>query len=178
MSILRPACYKKFATIINDVYDRFENGSGQPKQDIDSQDQMERFLEDTIVKAFGSKHTGKLTRDTDLFAYGVDSLQATRIRNVITKSIELRGVTLGQNVVYEHPSVSQLARFLLDARGGVSGAKSDEQQHLVMLEMVDRWSNKLLQATQAMGAAVTPVAASPAGHVIVSQWRRTFRLAY
>ena len=31
LSILRPACYKKFAGIIDEIYDRFERGTGAPK---------------------------------------------------------------------------------------------------------------------------------------------------
>ncbi len=167
MSILRPACYKKFAGLIGEIYDCFENGNGQAKKVIETQQDMEAFLEDAVVTALGSKHTGKLSRDTDLFAYGVDSLQATRVRNVIMKSVELGGATLGQNVVYEHPSIAQLATFLLSVKTGKGGGQTVAQQHAVMTQMVDKWSTTLLNLG---GSNVCSLADGPvaSGHVVVS----------
>lgn len=145
MSILRPACYKKFASLINAIYDRFENGVGVAKRDINDLGDMEKFITDTIQAALGTKALQVLTPSTDLFAFGIDSLQATRIRNVIGKSIELNGVILGQNIVYEYPSIRQLSTYIMAAKSGMSQAKTDEQQQQVMLEMVERWSQHLYQ---------------------------------
>ncbi|KAK4688566.1 hypothetical protein P7C73_g1542, partial [Tremellales sp. Uapishka_1] len=142
MSILRPACYKKYKSIIDDIYDRFENGTGQPKQDLTTESDLEAFLIETIESTLKDSKT-KITRETDLFAYGVDSLQATRIRNVISKSLELNGATLGQNIVYEHPSVENLAKYLSSVKAGGDGVKTDEQQHKVMLDFVDKYSSRL-----------------------------------
>lgn len=153
LSILRPACYKKFADIINAVYERYESGSGQAKREITSQEEMQAFLHETISTAIGSKGSD-LTASTDLFAYGVDSLQAMKIRNVITKSLELGNKTLGQNVVYEHPSVRELATFLLTWKAGGEETAGSEQVQKLMLEMVDKWA-----------AAVKPATAPPANHV-------------
>jgi hypothetical protein len=164
MSILRPACYKKFAAVINDIYDRFENGSGQAKREITEQAEMEAFLQDTIITALGSKRSNDLTTETDLFAYGVDSLQATRIRNVISKTVELNGRVLGQNVVYEHPSIKQLAEYLVGIVKGDSGEKTDAQQHEIMLQMVEKWSAKLVKEDPV--AEQVPEAPSR-GHVVV-----------
>lgn len=144
MSILRPACYKLFAPVINEIYDRFERGTGQPKRLITEQGKMELFLTETITTALGEKATTSLKPSTDLFAYGVDSLQATRVRNVISKSLELGDVSLGQNIVHEHPSISQLASFLLALRSGELGDISADKAHATMLSMVDKWSAKLL----------------------------------
>ena len=139
MSILRPACYKLFAPIIDAVYDRFERGSGQPKLDIDDRPTLEQFIIETIDNTLKEKKSG-ITPSTDLFAYGVDSLQATRIRNVLVQRLELgEGRTLGQNIVYEHPSVEQLAEYLLEVKGGAAGGKTVDQQHAAMKAMVDKW---------------------------------------
>jgi hypothetical protein len=84
----------------------------------------------------------------------VDSLQAMKIRNVITKSLELGDKTLGQNVVYEHPSVRELATFLLAWREGGEEKAGSEQVQKLMLEMVDKWAG-----------AVKPATKPPADHV-------------
>ncbi len=163
MSILRPACYKKFAPLIDDIYERFENGNGQAKQIITDLAAMEAFLKQTIVAALGSKHSNTLNSTTDLFAYGVDSLQATRIRNVISKTVELNGKILGQNVVFEYPSITQLAAYLIGVVHGNTGEKTDSQQEDTMLKMVDKWSRKLITTS-----TTTEDVVSPSQHVVVS----------
>ncbi|CCM04467.1 uncharacterized protein FIBRA_06647 [Fibroporia radiculosa] len=108
MSILRPACYAKFKDIIESVYDRFENGTGVNKLDL-SRPELEDFILNALTQTLGQLKATRLTRTSDLFAFGVDSLQATRIRNICQKEVELNGATLGQNVVYENPSVEKFS---------------------------------------------------------------------
>lgn len=143
MSILRPACYKKFAHIIDEIYELFEGGSeglGKPKLQADTQEEMERFLTKTIREVLGPTTSfaspgddglAPLGPETDLFSYGVDSLQATRVRNVISKGLDLgnQQVSLGQNIVYEHPSIRQLAAYLhgLKEAGKASSEQSQQQ---------------------------------------------------
>ncbi|GBE77228.1 putative three-domain protein [Sparassis crispa] len=141
MTILRPACYAKFKDIIDSVYDRFENGTGSTKLDL-SKAELQEFIYKAIVQTFGASKATKLTKSTDLFAFGVDSLQATRIRNICQKELELNGHTLVQNVVYENPSIEKLSDYIMAVRAGGDAAKSDEQQQATMLIMVDKWSSK------------------------------------
>ena len=139
MSILRPACYKLFAPIIEAVYESFERGSGQPKLDINDKPELEQFIIQTIDNTLKEKKS-RITPSTDLFAYGVDSLQATRIRNVLVQRLEFgEGRTLGQNIVYEHPSVEKLADYLLEVKGGAAGGKTVDQQHAAMVNKVEKW---------------------------------------
>jgi hypothetical protein len=157
MTILRPACYKKFAAVIDSLYSAFENGNGQAKRVVEEQGEMEIFLKQTITTALGSGRKGDgLNADTDLFAYGVDSLQATRVRNVIQKSIELNGRTLGQNVVYEHPSITALARYLLGLISGSDESKSTTQQYQVMQNMVEKWSSRFVTDRGPFVTSATP----------------------
>ena len=159
MSILRPACYKKFADVIQSVYDRFERGTGAPKQNIDTAPELEAFLTNLIRSAMGDKAGADLTPSTDLFSYGVDSLQATRVRNDILKQLELGDAKLGQNIVYEHPSIAQLARHILDAKSGRSGEQRNVQK--IMLDYVEKWSAKLVHPSP------SPSAERPSGEVVV-----------
>ena len=145
MSILRPACYKKFAPLIDAIYEQYEKGSGgQPKRVITDQGEMEVFLKETIQGTFDGKTKGQLELDTDLFGFGVDSLQATKVRNLIGRALDLGDVTLGQNIVYEHPSIRQLAKYLLNVgQAGTSGS-SVGAAHERMVQMVDEWSAKVV----------------------------------
>ncbi|BEI83428.1 hypothetical protein CcaverHIS002_0400320 [Cutaneotrichosporon cavernicola] len=150
MSILRPACYRKFADVIDGVYVRFEQGTGLPKRDITNQEEMEAFLSDTLRVTLGEVEG--LERDTDLFAFGVDSLQATRVRNALQKDLELGGATLGQNIVYDHPSIAQLAEHLLAVKAGnVSQARD---VHVAMKEMVERWATAVDPVVPSSGPVV------------------------
>lgn len=144
LTIIRPACYAKFADIINAVYERFELGTTGPKRKIDNQEEMEAYLVDVITKVLGPKVSDALNPSTDLFALGVDSLQATTVRNVLFKTLELGDAQLGQNVVYEHPSVRQLASFLLDIGSGRSNTEQSTGSSARVLAMVDKWSAQLV----------------------------------
>lgn len=143
MSILRPACYKKFAPIIDAIYEKFERGTGAPKRVITEQSEMEAFLHETIVTALTDKSTSDLDNSTDLFEFGVDSLTATRVRNVISKSLELGNASLGQNVVYEHPSISALATYLLATSSGTGGEQDGSEASRQMWAMVDKWAKTI-----------------------------------
>ncbi|KAK7060800.1 hypothetical protein VNI00_000533 [Paramarasmius palmivorus] len=136
MSILRPACYAKFKDLIEEIYARFEAGANdKQKLRIGSPEELENYLLKTIAKAVGPIKAAKLTRDVDLFAFGVDSLQATRVRNSCWKELDLGGgVNLGQNVVYEHPSIKKLAQYILSLQSGAVEASSHQEKMIALLE--------------------------------------------
>jgi hypothetical protein len=95
--------------------------------------ELEDFILKAIVQTLGASKAAYLSKTTDLFAFGVDSLQATRIRNICQKELELNGKTLGQNskpfslylipltllisvfqtVVYENPSTEKYVTDLM-----------------------------------------------------------------
>ncbi|TYJ52933.1 hypothetical protein B9479_006444 [Cryptococcus floricola] len=166
MSILRPACYKKFAPIIDAIYDRFERGTGEPKLHLTSKTEFISFLTSTILAALGEKGSSStLTPSTDLFEYGVDSLQATRARNVITKSLDLgEGVKIGQNIVYEYPSIERLSEYLLEVQKGGQGDDGPEKAHKMMWDMVDLYTSQLIKAPLSTSLAEPP---ATQGQVIV-----------
>ncbi|KZT19362.1 acetyl-CoA synthetase-like protein [Neolentinus lepideus HHB14362 ss-1] len=144
MSILRPACYAKFKDLIDSIYDRFEAGAGTSKLPLSTpKPELEDFILDTIAKTLGPTKSVKLTKSVDLFEFGVDSLQGIRVRNALQGSVEMGGAVLGQNVIYEHPSVEKLADHILVLRSGADASKSDEQQHQVMIGLVEKWSARL-----------------------------------
>ena len=155
MSILRPACYKKFAGDIDAIYERFERGTGQPKKTITEQGEMEQFIKEAINNALGDKSTDGLTSSTDLFEFGVDSLAATRVRNVISKTLELGSVSLGQNVVYEHPSIAALASYLVALASGSLDDKVSSDASKEMWDMVDKWARAVVPAVEPASTSLT-----------------------
>lgn len=150
MSILRPACYRQFAPIIDSVYQRFESADSAEKRRIDDQDEMEGYLLELLGRTLGDRGQG-IERDTDLFAFGVDSLMATRVRNTVQKEVEL-AAPLGQNVVYEYPSVVKLAQHILSASS--SGAANGASVHDEMEAMAAKWAARVVPPVP--GTKLTP----------------------
>ena len=91
------------------VYDRFESGSGS-KLSL-TEPEIQAFIRASILKTLNktedSPEAKALKPNTDLFSFGVDSMQSVRVRNVCQKELELGGATLGGNVVYENPSIQK-----------------------------------------------------------------------
>ncbi|OCH88468.1 L-aminoadipate-semialdehyde dehydrogenase [Obba rivulosa] len=142
MSILRSACYAKFKDIIDNVYDRYERGEGGSKLSFNELD-LERFLYNAFIHTLGPVRTEQLDKRTDLFAFGVDSLQAVRVRNICQARLNLHGRQLAQNVVYENPSIEKLVDHILTIRSGGTVAPSNDDQHALVVSMAEKWYSKL-----------------------------------
>lgn len=82
-----------------------------------------------------------LSIDTDLFDLGVDSLQASNIRSRIQREIDLRGVSLTTNVVFDYPTVALLGEHVLQLHLGrnVHSKLSDPEE--LARAMVKTFSN-------------------------------------
>ncbi|KAK7690571.1 hypothetical protein QCA50_005669 [Cerrena zonata] len=155
MSILRPACYAKFKDIIERIYQRFEHDGEDVEKLCLSKPELVEYIFKVITKTLGPVKSADLTQTVDLFAFGVDSLQGTRIRNQIQKELELGGRILGQNVVYEHPSIEKLSDYILSLQSGNIEASSS-QHEAKMLSLLDKWTAKLQSHTPAANAPAKP----------------------
>ncbi|KMP05027.1 ochratoxin A non-ribosomal peptide synthetase [Coccidioides immitis RMSCC 2394] len=111
-TVIRAAFYARFADIIEQTYDAAAADSSKEAREM-ALSELEEFLRKTFIEVLGlsDQEVGQLQNDTDLFALGVDSLQALRARAQIVK-IATRGRLIGQNVVFEHPSIGALAKYL------------------------------------------------------------------
>ncbi|KAJ3777681.1 L-aminoadipate-semialdehyde dehydrogenase [Lentinula raphanica] len=153
MSILRPVCYIEFKDIIENIYFEFEAGPSEQEKLRLSRAELEDHILQTIIRTLGSTKASKLDKQADLFAFGVDSLQGTRVRNILQKELALGDHVLGQNVVYEYPSVECLANFILSLRSGEAKTDSTDRE-VKMLAMVDKWASKL--GTHRPGVSAIP----------------------
>lgn len=88
----------------------------------------------------GTKSLDDLSVDADLFDMGVDSLQASNIRSRIQKEIDLHGVSLATNVVFDYPSVALLVDHVMQLHLGnnVHSEQIDAEQ--LARAMVKRFS--------------------------------------
>jgi len=84
-SILRPRVYKEFESVINEVYERLEgDGDGAGKRKLSDEADAKVAIRDIIGKTI-ERPINNLQDDTDLFDFGLDSLQSSRIRNTIQR---------------------------------------------------------------------------------------------
>lgn len=133
-TMIRAACYMKFADLIEQIYIQFESGDGKQKKKLDAEG-LKTYLVDLFNNRVGVEGLGL---ETDFFDAGTDSLQGIAARGHIQREIDLNGSVLGQNVVFEHPSISKLAAYL-DALSNGSAVQQKSEIEL-MQELVAKYS--------------------------------------
>lgn len=84
-SVLRPKVYKDFEKAIEGMYARLE-GEEEPegKRRTEGEAEAKVVVREVIGRTIERSIDG-LEDDTDLFEFGLDSLQSTRIRNAIQR---------------------------------------------------------------------------------------------
>lgn len=134
-TIIRAACYKEFATVIANVYQRFDS------QGSSSQIALEiPQLQDYLLKLV-QEHLGIDVMDieADLFSMGMDSLQAITLRAQILRELELGGNSPGQNLMFVYPSVAKLAIYLYSLRTGASTERKNDEN--IMRNLLAKYSD-------------------------------------
>ena len=112
-SIIRAQLYKTFEREIDNAYasleDRFE---GTMKLGISD---LEEYLMKLAQQVIGLQ---VCDLHDDLFALGMNSLQAIHIRGCIARDLDLggNGKKLGQNIVFEQGSLGNLSKYLYNLR--------------------------------------------------------------
>lgn len=133
-TVIRAACYKHFEEAIEDVYQKFESPGNDNRLALEIPE-LQSYLLEVLGERVGIEG---LEVDTDFFSGGMDSLQAITARAQIVRELDLGGKTIGGNVVFDYPSVAQLANYLYSLRvGSELKVKSEEE---VMRELVAKYS--------------------------------------
>ncbi|KAL6720006.1 hypothetical protein ACLMJK_001927 [Lecanora helva] len=134
-SIIRAQVYNMFAREIENAYTSIEERSeGILKLDL-------KGLEGYVMQ-LGQDVLGPQVQnlDDDLFALGMDSLQAIQIRSMIVKTLDLNGNAkkLSQNAVYEQGTLKNLASHLNNLQLNLESAK--EKPIESMRNMISNYS--------------------------------------
>ena len=120
-TMIREASYKRFAPLIEGVYRRFEEGDGEEKLE-----RSQTEIEDFLLHTFKEKADTSLEPDTDFFSAGIDSLQAITVRAAIKRTLSIKGHNIRQNIIYEKPTIKELAAFLYGLQSGLAQEAEDE----------------------------------------------------
>ncbi|KAI0600274.1 hypothetical protein F4775DRAFT_599390 [Biscogniauxia sp. FL1348] len=137
-TIIRAAAYRAFEKVIEGVYVRFEthDDARDGARKVLSQSELVEYLLDLFTNTIGVKG---LTEDSDFFDRGTDSLQAVAARAKIMREIDVGNTVLGNNVVFEHPSVRKLAAYLYSLRTGEGLLETDETG--LMSDLISKYSD-------------------------------------
>ncbi|KAH7888517.1 L-aminoadipate-semialdehyde dehydrogenase, partial [Phlebopus sp. FC_14] len=138
-SIIRARVYKEFENVIDDVYKSLEGELGsEDKRRMNGEAEARMIVRELIQKTV-ERPLDHLEGDTDLFDFGLDSLQSTRIRNAIQREIYLGGQKLSSNAVFEHPSINKMAKLItvLSAGNDINILQRSPQE--IMLELVEKY---------------------------------------
>lgn len=82
----------------------------------------------------------EFSNTTDFFDLGLDSLQASNIRNHLLREVNLGGGSLAMNVVFDHPNVDLLTKHILGIRAGQLVASDEMKIDDLARAMVERYS--------------------------------------
>lgn len=138
-SIIRQAFYKAFKAEIDETYDAQDVGTGQltTLELPQLRGFLRKLLSDTITISGQTKV--EIEDDDDFFQLGLDSLQAIQMRSEILAFVDLGGRTLGQNAVFENPSIAKLAALLDGLRRGEGAASASAAIETEMQALIDKY---------------------------------------
>ena len=134
-NIIRAQIYKMFEHEIENAYVSLEERSeGMTKLDLEG---LEKYVMELGRDVVGPQIQ---SLDDDLFALGMDSLQAIQIRSLIVKFLDLGGNAkkLSQNVVFEMGNLGNLARHLNNLQ--FNQESTQETRIELMEKMISRYS--------------------------------------
>ncbi|KAH7021401.1 thermosensitive gluconokinase [Microdochium trichocladiopsis] len=162
-SVIRQAFYRTYADEITEVYDRAEisNGNSLKLSLPQLHDVLRTSLDEALAK------DGSYTDDTDFFLLGLDSLQATQMRSDILKTVDVQGKRLSQTVVFDHPSIRQLSKYLFSLSNHQEGEQEDVEGE--MRDLIEKYSHKPATAAvsaSAMSVVLTGATGSLGAHVL------------
>ncbi|KAF2626294.1 male sterility protein [Macroventuria anomochaeta] len=134
-SIIRQAFYKQFAPEIESAYDLAATAQGDLKAfDIP---ELEAFIRSIVTKYFPQAED--IDRIADFFSLGLDSLQSILIRTDILKTVDIGNNKLGENVVFEYPSIASLSGHLDSLRAGVVEEQTSVEE--TMQDLIAKYSD-------------------------------------
>lgn len=135
-TVIRARVYEEFAVEISALYEKLGFlGEGTLRLEIEE-------LELWLLRVFRERLEIHL-RDTgeDFFAAGVDSLQATRMLNIIKRELFLNGKNPNTNAVYDTQNIEQLALYLRDLQTGIATENRKDKRISDMANMIENHSD-------------------------------------
>ncbi|KAI1367018.1 hypothetical protein F5Y08DRAFT_350351 [Xylaria arbuscula] len=157
-TILRREVNKKFAIEIESIYQKLEASLLTAAFDTSAPEASIRSLIETNLD--WRVTSGDWTNDQDFFELGMDSLQAVKLRRLLTASMKAAQVENGQeinsrviedDIVYRNSSVNKLARALINP----DVTENAISEYQLMDHLIDEFSGRKLQAGSGATVLIT-----------------------
>ncbi|KAK0543602.1 hypothetical protein OC846_006358 [Tilletia horrida] len=140
-TLQRGIAMQKIAHLVDSLYSRFERGEApsiEEKIGLDS-----TLLQGTIKRLVAEVADRDLEEDDDFFAAGIDSVKAALIRARLLQRLDLKGLQLPSNIIYDCGNVKRILAFLR-APDSQSGAQSGD----LAKELAERYTLQETSASQ------------------------------
>jgi len=138
-TVIRPAFYRTFQAQIEAMYAKYEEQNASEGLSL-SEEELRAYVRNAITKALKLEAATALTDDTDFFSFGLDSLGSMQVQSSIRRELNT-GKEVGQNVVFEKPTVRKLAGHLYHLRTGEVDKNNEQSQIEVMKGLVEKYSH-------------------------------------
>ena len=166
-TVIRAAFYRDFASAIEAAY--VDDAAGSM---VLAKDELTAFLHKEFCQRVKVEDTSKVTYNTDLFAMGIDSLQAIQVRSFILKNLKVDASKIARNFVFDFPTINQMADELLRIQHGAPEQKKLSVEER-MAAMIDRYSSfeqhqPIANSTPGKYVVVTGATGSLGAHVVAS----------
>ncbi|EJC99762.1 uncharacterized protein FOMMEDRAFT_148605 [Fomitiporia mediterranea MF3/22] len=157
-TVRRQQVVTAYTSEIDAVYAAVEE-SGQteiPAPEEWSESASLEFVRDVIARTM-KRDVRTLGDSIDLFEYGLDSLQATWVRNTVLRALRESHAKfvhkISANFVYEHPTIDGLAKYISSAIAGhgMSEEESREARKKDLLQLVNKYTQSFPSFTASPG---------------------------
>lgn len=168
-SIIRQAIYKKFASEIDQMYDLSDSASADVQKM--TLDEMKDFIRQRVLAMLRvTRDVASMEDNTDFFLLGVDSLQSIQLRSDILRTVDIGQAKLRQTVVFDYPSVDQLASYLFSLTSDSGSTSQEEPVEVEMRALINKYNQKSPRVSEAAprrsSVLVTGVTGSLGAHIV------------
>ncbi|KAK4496873.1 hypothetical protein PRZ48_011322 [Zasmidium cellare] len=148
-TILRGKAEERYAAEIKGAY---KQQAASSSEDLSDDEPPDKVL-DIVNSVINAPSSECLDQNTDLFAYGVDSIACVRIRHAVSQLLPKGHDPLPLTIVQDCGTASKLSQVLIDIRQGRKpNLGKDQNIEQTMLSLVEEHSH-FDQATTSNGAA-------------------------
>lgn len=149
-NVIRAAFIQKFDTEIAAFYEGLERANEQSSEPrLSAYADIESLVRTTVAEEVKISNPFLITPSADFFSLGCDSLGAINIRRRLAKRVETNGKRLGNNLVFEHPTLESITNYLTRLSGGEElETKKPEEELLALLEKYSSFEHQDTQASE------------------------------
>lgn len=131
----------KFLNAFKDEIDKlYDEKAGDPVMTNFSEEELMEFLEAQLRTALRLPSETRVGRNQDFGTLGIDSLQAAKLRSAVIRDVDLRGESLGLNVVLEHPTLEAMAAEISRIRSGHDAVDVNDVDKKDAAAMIEKYS--------------------------------------